>query len=424
MLFDMKKSILLLAFLVVAIMAFSQTRRTTNDQNTENQPITRPVERPAPTSPQRETRSNDEHQRSNPSPTTTPSRTASENNDQQPVRRTQPQNQSSESSSPNRERENSSQIRSTEESPQRSISSPSNAPSRTANENNDQQPVRRTQTQNNSSDSPSQTGEGGNPRQIRSTDESQQRSTSSPATTPSRRDSENIDRQSIRRTSTQRSTSSPTTTPSRRASENNDQQSIGTPSRNNSSGSSSRGRNSGEMSDHRSGQAVKSPIVVRETRVVHHHHYVHQPIEYRRIHYQYRAPRIVYISYTNYIYNDFMVFYPDHYYYINLSFTRNRRISALSAYDAMFHIGEVRKVYGIVSEVYYSELDDIYYLYMGAPFPYHDFSVIIEGHDYRRHRFPSIFRLEGRHIWSLGLITEFDGKPEMLIRKPYQLGIY
>ena len=99
-------------------------------------------------------------------------------------------------------------------------------------------------------------------------------------------------------------------------------------------------------------------------------------------------------------------------------------METISAYDAMYYIGNVMRVYGEVSEVYYSSRDDMWYLYIGAPYPYHDFTVMIAGKDYRRYRFPHLERLEGAHIWSMGLITEFDGKPEILIRKPYQLGVY
>jgi len=168
---------------------------------------------------------------------------------------------------------------------------------------------------------------------------------------------------------------------------------------------------------------VKSPIVIRETRVVHHNH-VYHPIEYRRVHYHYRAPVHVNIVWTNRIYHDFIALYPHHHYYINLNFSKGRSIETISAYDAMYYIGNVMRVYGEVSEVYYSSRDDMWYLYIGAPYPYHDFTVMIAGKDYRRYRFPHLERLEGAHIWSMGLITEFDGKPEILIRKPYQLGVY
>lgn len=169
---------------------------------------------------------------------------------------------------------------------------------------------------------------------------------------------------------------------------------------------------------------VKSPVVVRETRVVH-HNYVYQPIEYRRVHYHYRAPVYVNLSWTNRIYHDFINLYPHHHYYINLNYSRGRSIETISAYEAMYYVGNVMKVYGEVNEVYYSGRDDMWYLYIGAPYPYHDFTVMIKGKDYKRNRFPQLQRLEGAHIWSLGLITQFeDGKPEILIRKPYQLGVY
>jgi hypothetical protein len=169
---------------------------------------------------------------------------------------------------------------------------------------------------------------------------------------------------------------------------------------------------------------VKSPVVVRETRVVHHHHYQYRPIEYRRVHYRYRAPVMVNVFWTRNIYYDFVAFYPHHRYYVNLNYEMGRPIHTISAYDAMFNIGRIHKVYGEVSEVHYSKYDDIFYLYIGGPYPYHDFTIMIEGNDYRRYRFPNFNRLVGAHVWSMGLITEFEGKPEVLVRRPYQFGVY
>jgi hypothetical protein len=169
---------------------------------------------------------------------------------------------------------------------------------------------------------------------------------------------------------------------------------------------------------------VVSPVVVRETRVVHHHHYQYRPIEYRRVYYHYRSPAMVNVIWTRNIYNDFVVFYPHHHYYISRGYELGRPIHTISAYDAMYHVGRVHRVYGQVSEVYYSKHDDIFYLYIGGPYPHHDFTIMVEGDDYRRYRFPNFNRLVGAHIWSMGLITEFEGKPEVVVRRPYQFGIY
>ena len=165
----------------------------------------------------------------------------------------------------------------------------------------------------------------------------------------------------------------------------------------------------------------KNYHVVRETRVVHHHVVRPRPIEYRRVHYVYRAPRHWNFFWSVNVYNDFCGFYP---HVTNWHYRTGARISTVSAYDAMFYIGEVKRVYGEVQETFYSREDDTYYLYVGAPFPYHDFSVVIPGREYRRYDFPPIDRLNFQHIWAMGLITDYDERPEIVVKRPYQLGIY
>ena len=167
----------------------------------------------------------------------------------------------------------------------------------------------------------------------------------------------------------------------------------------------------------------KEVNIVREVRTVHHHHYIHppRPISYRRVHYVYRVPRRIHFYWSVNIYNDFRIFYPN---VIHWHYRVGDRLSTITAYDAMYHIGEVKRVYGEVTETYYSQADDSYYLYIGAHYPYHDFTVVIPGHEYRRYDFPPLRYMEREHIWVMGLITEYDGKPEIIIKRPYQLKVY
>lgn len=161
--------------------------------------------------------------------------------------------------------------------------------------------------------------------------------------------------------------------------------------------------------------------IVRERRVIHHYVNPPRPISYRRVYRAYRVPNLVYVNWSINLFNDFRVFYPR---VVHWHYRYGDRIRNISAYDAMYFIGEVKRVYGKVSEVYYSRNDDMYYLYVGARFPYHDFSILIPGREYRRYDFPSLRHLEFQHVWVMGLITEYDNKPEIVIKRPYQLGIY
>lgn len=166
---------------------------------------------------------------------------------------------------------------------------------------------------------------------------------------------------------------------------------------------------------------MKNVNIVRNTRVVNYHVVQPRPIEYRRVHFVYRAPRRFNFFWSVNVYNDFCNFYP---HVTQWHYRTGARINTVSAYDAMFFIGEVKRVYGEVQEVFYSREDDAYYLYIGARFPYHDFSIVIPGRDYRRHNFPPIDRLNLQHVWAMGLITAYEDRPEIVVKKPYQLGIY
>lgn len=165
----------------------------------------------------------------------------------------------------------------------------------------------------------------------------------------------------------------------------------------------------------------KNVNVVRNTRVVNYHVVRPRPIEYRRINYIYRAPQRFNFFWSVNVYNDFCNFYP---HVTQWHYRTGARINTISAYDAMFFVGEVKRVYGEVQEVFYSREDDTYYLYIGARFPYHDFSIVIPGRDYRRNNFPPVNRLNFQHVWAMGLITAYEERPEIVIRRPYQLGIY
>jgi hypothetical protein len=160
-------------------------------------------------------------------------------------------------------------------------------------------------------------------------------------------------------------------------------------------------------------------------RTVYHRHVTHvkrpRSLEYRRIYHAYRAPVHIHVVWTNRMYREYRLIYPEYrYWYYPVGY----RINTISAYDAGFYIGEVMNVYGRINDVWYSRKTDEYFLHFGAPYPYHDFTVIIPGHEARHFaRHPEFF-FENRNIWVTGLISLYDGKPEMVVRKKYQIHLY
>jgi hypothetical protein len=121
------------------------------------------------------------------------------------------------------------------------------------------------------------------------------------------------------------------------------------------------------------------------------------------------------------LYNDFRIFYPE----IRVwRYHVGYRLPVIPAYDAELYIGDVARVYGKVQEAYYDYDSDNYFLYIGDYYPYHDFSVVIPGHEARRFtRRPERY-FEGSHIAVTGYITDFDGKPEIVVRRASQIDLY
>ncbi len=159
-------------------------------------------------------------------------------------------------------------------------------------------------------------------------------------------------------------------------------------------------------------------IAVRTNHVKAYHY---NPVRYRTVNYHYRVPNRIHVTWTNAMYHDYRIMYPEFgYWYYPIGY----RIVTVPSYHAYYHIGEVRNVYGRVHEVYYSWTTDEYHLYFGGNYPYHDFTVIIPGPHARKFaRHPELY-FEGRYIWVTGLLSTFEGRPELIVKRPGQIHLY
>jgi hypothetical protein len=176
---------------------------------------------------------------------------------------------------------------------------------------------------------------------------------------------------------------------------------------------------------------VKRPTRSRHTSVVYstprtrvrvvNHPKNHYHRAYRKHRPYIRAPRRVHIVWTRDMYREYRVIYP---YVKTWRIAVGTRINSVSAYDAYYHIGEVQRVYGKVREVFYSPDIDEYHLYMGGHYPYHDFTVIVPGHIARRISIRPARFFNREYIWVTGYITEFEGRPEMIVKRTYQIERY
>ncbi len=170
--------------------------------------------------------------------------------------------------------------------------------------------------------------------------------------------------------------------------------------------------------EHRKNYATPNRRVVRSNHVKGYHY---NPVRYRKVNYHYRTPNRVHVTWTNRMYHDYRIMYPEYsYWYYPIGY----RVITIPTYNAYYHIGEVRNVYGRVHEIYYSWTTDEYHLYFGGDFPYHDFTVIISGHHARRYdRYPEMY-FEGRYMWVTGLLSTFEGRPELIVKRRSQIHLY
>lgn len=149
--------------------------------------------------------------------------------------------------------------------------------------------------------------------------------------------------------------------------------------------------------------------------------YSYPTLEYRRVHNPYRKPLLSALYWDTRMYRNYSRWYPD----FNLwYYPSGFRIHTISAYDSYRYIGEVARIYGRVSEVWYSRETRQYYLYFGGSFPYHDFTVILDARDANRYSWDPISYFSNRRLIVTGLVSLFDQKPELFIRKRSQIRLY
>jgi hypothetical protein len=169
-------------------------------------------------------------------------------------------------------------------------------------------------------------------------------------------------------------------------------------------------------------QAYRTPERPRTVRTVTHStNYVNHPVEYRRSYFPYAEPRRVEIIWDVHMYDEYRYLYPQYdYWYYPFGYS----IPTISAYDADRFVGEVARIYGKVYDVWYEGQTDEYTLYFGGPYPYQDFSVILPGKNARRYSHSPERYFTNRNIAVTGLVSLWDERPEMLIRKRSQIEVY
>jgi len=160
-----------------------------------------------------------------------------------------------------------------------------------------------------------------------------------------------------------------------------------------------------------------------------HYHYAY-PTSKAKFHYHHNTyvnsyHVLYYPTYGNYywnrsMYRDYHRWYPG----FHWSYNYGHRIQTISVFDAKYNLGEVAYVYGRVYATWHNKETDDFLLFFGGDFPYQQFTVVVPGHVARKFSWrPERFFL-GEHITINGLITTFDGSPEIVVKNKRQLSLY
>jgi len=145
----------------------------------------------------------------------------------------------------------------------------------------------------------------------------------------------------------------------------------------------------------------------------HHNTYIHH---YNVLYY----PAYHEIYWTHNMYRDYRRWYPNY----NWRYDYGYRIQTISVFDAKYKLGEVAMVYGRVYATWHNQETDDYLLFFGGDYPAQQFTVVLPGRVARKINWRPERYFLGEHITITGLITTFDGIPEIIIKDRRQVDIY
>jgi len=147
-----------------------------------------------------------------------------------------------------------------------------------------------------------------------------------------------------------------------------------------------------------------------------HYHYDTHAHNYHVLYY----PSYSNIYWSRSMYRDYRRWYPEY----SWNYNYGHRINTISVFDAKYNLGEVANVYGRVYATWYNEETNDYLLFFGGDFPSQQFTVVLPARIARKFSWRPERYFLGEHITITGLITTFDGSPEIIVRDKYQIGIY
>jgi hypothetical protein len=126
------------------------------------------------------------------------------------------------------------------------------------------------------------------------------------------------------------------------------------------------------------------------------------------------------IYWTRSMYRDYRNWYPRY----EWRYQYGYRIQTLSIFEAKYNLGEVAMVYGRVYATWYNKETDDLLLFFGGEYPYQEFTVVLPAHIARKFSWRPEQFFPGAHITVTGLITTYDGIPEIVVKNKRQIGLY
>ncbi len=120
------------------------------------------------------------------------------------------------------------------------------------------------------------------------------------------------------------------------------------------------------------------------------------------------------------MYRDYNRWYPNYRWRYNYGY----RVQTFSIFDAKYNLGEVALIYGRVYASWHNKETDDYLLFFGGDYPGQQFTVVLPGRIARKFSWRPERYFLGEHMTVTGLITTFDGIPEIIVKNRTQIGIY
>lgn len=105
-----------------------------------------------------------------------------------------------------------------------------------------------------------------------------------------------------------------------------------------------------------------------------------------------------------------------------LPFSDRAQDCTVTVYEAHTMVGEKATVCGTVSNVHFAESSrgKPHYINMGDRFPNHAFTLVIWESDLKKFDY-NPKTLEGKQLAVTGLVEEYRGKPQIIVKQPGQI---